>query len=75
MSKKVNSSKKKKKIKQKTNWFLLSDLNHQNHFIAGLALCTMGNISSAGIARDLAPEIEKLLGSSHPYLRKKVCLT
>jgi AP-1 complex subunit gamma-1 len=53
---------------------LKNDLNHQNHFIAGLALCTMGNISSAGIARDLAPDIEKLLGSSHPYLRKKAAL-
>lgn len=53
---------------------LKNDLNHQNHFIAGLALCTMGNISSAGIARDLAPEIEKLLGSSHPYVRKKAAL-
>lgn len=36
--------------------FLFSDLNHPNQFVAGLALCALGNISSQGIARDLAPE-------------------
>jgi len=51
-----------------------NDLNHPNQFIAGLALCALGNISSAGIARDLAPEVEKLLGSTNPYLRKKAAL-
>lgn len=37
-------------------------------------MCALGNISSPGIARDLAPEVEKLLGSSQPYIRKKAAL-
>eukprot|EP01117_Protostelium_nocturnum_P002092 TRINITY_DN12733_c0_g1_i1.p1 TRINITY_DN12733_c0_g1~~TRINITY_DN12733_c0_g1_i1.p1 ORF type:complete len:815 (-),score=305.97 TRINITY_DN12733_c0_g1_i1:72-2516(-) len=51
-----------------------NDLNSNNQFIAGLALCALGNISSSGIARDLAPDVEKLLGSTNPYLRKKAAL-
>ncbi|PRP77490.1 AP-1 complex subunit gamma-1 [Planoprotostelium fungivorum] len=51
-----------------------NDLNSNNQFIAGLALCALGNISSQGIARDLAPDVEKLLGSTNPYLRKKAAL-
>lgn len=53
---------------------LKNDLAHPNHFISGLALVSLGNISSAEIARDLAPEVEKLLGSKNPYVRKKAAL-
>jgi hypothetical protein len=54
---------------------LASDLKHSNKFIAGLALCTLGNIASEQICRDCAPEIEQLLSEDHvdPYIRKKVC--
>ena len=41
-------------------------------YVVGLALCTLGNISSSGMARDLCSEVEKLLGSSNTYIRKKV---
>ncbi|KAI8384653.1 adaptin N terminal region-domain-containing protein [Radiomyces spectabilis] len=53
---------------------LKNDLNHSNMYIVGLALCTLGNISSSEMARDLCSEVEKLLGSSNTYIRKKVAI-
>lgn len=50
------------------------DLNHSNQYIVGLALCALGNICSAEMARDLAPEVERLLNSRDPNIKKKVCL-
>ena len=49
-----------------------SDMNHSNTYTVGLALCTFANIASEEMSRDLANEIEKLLGSSNTYIRKKV---
>ena len=51
---------------------LSSDMNHSNMYAVGLALCTFANIASEEMSRDLANEIEKLLGSSNTYIRKKV---
>lgn len=51
-----------------------SDMNHSNMYAVGLALCTFANISSEEMSRDLANEVEKLLGSSNTYIRKKVRL-
>jgi AP-1 complex subunit gamma-1 len=48
-------------------------MNHSNMYAVGLALCTFANIASEEMSRDLADEIEKLLGSSNTYIRKKVC--
>jgi Flp pilus assembly protein TadB len=53
---------------------LKNDLHSTNPLTQGLALCALGNICSAEMARDLAPEVEKLLGSINPYLRKKAAL-
>lgn len=53
---------------------LKNDLNSGNHYIVGLALGALGTIASAEMARDLAPEVERLLQSGNPYVRKKAAL-
>ncbi|ODO08808.1 AP-1 complex subunit gamma-1 [Cryptococcus wingfieldii CBS 7118] len=53
---------------------LKNDMNHSNVYAVGLALCTFANISSEEMCRDLANEVEKLLGSSNAYIRKKAAL-
>ena len=50
------------------------DLNHSNQFVVGLALCALGNICSAEMARDLAPEVERLLQNRDPNTKKKVLI-
>ena len=47
-------------------------MNHTNMYAVGLSLCTFADIASEEMSRDLANEIEKLLGSSNTYIRKKV---
>ena len=51
-----------------------NDLGHKNHFIVGLALCSLGNICTAEMARDVAPEVAALLSSKNSYVRKKAAL-
>jgi AP-1 complex subunit gamma-1 len=53
---------------------LKNDLTSDNRFVSGLALCAIGNLATADMSRDLAPEVDKHLKSSQPYLRKKACL-
>lgn len=53
---------------------LKNDLNSENKFVSGLALCAIGNLATADMSRDLAPEVDKHLKSNMPYLRKKACL-
>ncbi|OLL25064.1 AP-1 complex subunit gamma-1 [Neolecta irregularis DAH-3] len=52
---------------------LKNDLNHANMYVVGLALCTLANISSAEMARDLCQEVVRLLSSS-AYIRRKAAL-
>lgn len=51
-----------------------SDLGHANQYVVGLALCTLGNIASIEMSRDLFPEIENLISTSNPYIRRKAAL-
>ena len=51
-----------------------SDLKHSNQYIVGLALCTLGNIASVEMSRDLFPEVESMITSSNAYIRRKAAL-
>ncbi|KAL8696082.1 MAG: hypothetical protein Q9224_002979 [Gallowayella concinna] len=53
---------------------LKNDLNHNNQYVVGLALCTLGNIASIEMSRDLFPEIESALSTQNPYIRRKAAL-
>ena len=37
-------------------------------------MCTLGNIASIEMSRDLFPEIEKLIATANPYIRRKAAL-
>lgn len=49
-------------------------MGHSNQYVVGLALCTLGNIASVEMSRDLFPEIENLVATSNPYIRRKAAL-
>lgn len=53
---------------------LKNDLNSENKFVVGLSLCAIGNLATADMSRDLAPEVDKHLKSPLSYLRKKASL-
>ena len=53
---------------------LKSDLYHKNPYIIGLALCSLGNICSPDMARDLSPEVTKFFRHQNAYIRKKAAL-
>ncbi|EGC40977.1 AP-1 complex subunit gamma-1 [Histoplasma capsulatum var. duboisii H88] len=52
----------------------VSDLNNSNQYVVGLALCTLGNIASVEMSRDLFPEVESLISTANPYIRRKAAL-
>lgn len=49
-----------------------SDLHNTNQHVVGLALCALGNICTAEMARELSAEVERLLHDHNGYIRKKV---
>ena len=49
-------------------------MNHANQYTVGVALCTLGNIASVEMARDLFPEVETIIASANPYIRRKAAL-
>ena len=49
-------------------------INSSTQFVAGLALCTLGSIASAQMAKDLSRNVENLMKSSNAYLKKKALL-
>ena len=53
---------------------LQNDLKHSNQYVVGLALCTLGNIASIEMARDLFPDIESLISTANPYIRRKAAI-
>ncbi|KAL4792408.1 adaptin N terminal region-domain-containing protein [Aspergillus venezuelensis] len=53
---------------------LQNDLKHSNQYIVGLSLCTLGNIASVEMARDLFTDVESLLSTANPYIRRKAAL-
>lgn len=51
-----------------------SDLQHPNQYVICLALTTLANIASSAMARDLFHRVEKLMGSSNPFIKRKAAL-
>lgn len=53
---------------------LKNDLDHASQYVVALALCTLGNICSSEMARDLGPDVERIMRNGPPYLKKKATL-
>ena len=53
---------------------LQNDLKHSNQYVVGLALCTLGNIAGIEMSRDLFPDVENLISTANPYIRRKAAL-
>ena len=51
-----------------------NDMSNDNQYVNGLALCALGNIGSNEMCRALAREVENMMASPNPYIRKKAAL-
>ena len=51
-----------------------NDMANDNQYVNGLALCALGNIGSNEMCRALAREVENMMASGNPYIRKKAAL-
>ena len=50
------------------------DLKGKNQYSIGLALCALGNLCSAEMARDLVVDVKRIMRSSTIYLKKKAAI-
>lgn len=51
------------------------DIKSGNQYIAGLALCTLGNIASPELAKDLYADVDSALTTGSSYVQKKAAIT
>jgi AP-1 complex subunit gamma-1 len=51
-----------------------NDMKHKNPFVVSLAMCALAAVASPEMARDLAPDVERLFRSENAYVRKKAPL-
>ena len=51
-----------------------NDLTHKNQYVVGVALCSLANVASPEMSRDLAVDVEKLFASPNSYVQKKAAL-
>ena len=49
-------------------------MENPSQYVQSLALCTLGNVCSTEMARDLAGDVEKLMKASNSYVKKKAVL-
>ena len=47
-------------------------MENSSQYVQSLALCTLGNVCSTEMARDLAGDVEKLIKTATAYIKKKV---
>lgn len=57
-----------------TSHTIKKDLESPNQYIIAIALNAIGEICTAAMCRDSAPEVAKLLSHSNPFIKKKAAL-
>nr|XP_002131404.2 AP-1 complex subunit gamma-1 isoform X2 [Ciona intestinalis] len=53
---------------------LKNDMDNPSQYVQSLALCTLGNVCSTEMARDLTSDVERLLKTANAYVKKKAIL-
>jgi len=57
-----------------TSHTIKKDLENMNQYIASAALNAIGEVCTADMCRDSAPDVLKLLSNSNPFIKKKAAL-